>query len=250
MNFKDHFSERAEDYARYRPSYPAALYEFLASVTPPRELAWDCGTGSGQAARGLAAHFDRVIATDPSADQIRHAARHVNISYAVAPAEQTEIQSHTADLVTAAQALHWFDMERFYQEARRVLKPGGALAAWCYGACRINPEIDKIVQHYYKDIVGPCWPPERRHIDKQYRDIPFPFAELPVPDFHMKTEWDMNEFKGYLRTWSATRRYQEKNEQDPLQIVHRLLTKTWGDPAARQTIRWPLYVRLGKVTTL
>ncbi|MEW6330444.1 MAG: class I SAM-dependent methyltransferase [Pseudomonadota bacterium] len=248
--FKDHFSNHAADYARYRPDYPDALYEFLARTVKRHELAWDCGTGSGQAALGLAGHFDRVIATDPSAEQIRNATRHEKVSYFVAPAEQTEIPSHSADLITVAQAVHWFDLERFYQEVRRVLKPDGMLAVWCYGLTRINPAIDKVVQHYYMNIVGPYWPPERHYIDEKYETLPFPFAELPAPEFHMKTEWDLNEFMGYLHTWSATRRFEEKNEQNPLHMVRHLLAKTWGDPQARQTVRWPLYLRIGRVTSL
>lgn len=250
MEFKDHFSQHASDYARHRPDYPVALYEFLAEKVKQREVAWDCGTGSGQAALGLAEHFDRVIATDPSVEQIRNAVRHEKISYAVVPAEQTEIPSHSVDLVTAAQAAHWFDMERFSQEARRVLKPDGMLALWCYGLSRINPEIDKVVQHYYANIVGPYWPPERHYIDEKYETLSFPFAELPTPEFYMKVEWDLNDFMGYLHTWSATQRFQEKNEQNPIDIVHRMLVKTWGKPQTRQTVRWPLYLRVGKVTSL
>lgn len=250
MVFKDHFSQHASDYARYRPDYPAALYEFLAQTVKQREVAWDCGTGSGQAALGLAEHFDRVIATDPSAEQIQNATRHERISYLTAPAEQTEIPSHTVDLVTAAQAAHWFNMERFSQEARRVLKSDGMLALWCYGLSRINPAIDKVVQHYYMNIVGPYWPPERHYIDEKYATIPFPFVELPAPEFYMKAEWDLNEFMGYLHTWSATQRFQKENEQNPLDIVRRMLVKTWGEPQARQTVRWPLYLRIGRVAPL
>ena len=250
MNFKDHFSDHATDYARYRPDYPAELFEFLANAVKQHELAWDCGTGNGQAALGLVQYFDRVIATDPSAEQIRNAVPHEKISYAVAPAEHTEIPSCSVDLITAAQAAHWFDMEGFRREAGRVLKPDGVLALWCYGLCRINPEIDRVVQHYYTNIVGPYWPPERRYLDEKYETLPFPFAELPAPEFYMKAEWNLNEFMGYLNTWSATQRFQQKNEQNPLDMVRRLLVKTWGDPQRRQTLRWPLYLRLGKVTVL
>lgn len=188
MLFKDRFSHHASDYARHRPDYPAALYEFLAEKVKQREVAWDGGTGNGQAAVGLAAHFDRVIATDPSAEQIRYAVRHEKISYTVTPVEQSEIPSHTVDLITVATAVHWFDLERFYREAQRVLKPDGALTVWCYGLSRINPGIDKVVQHYYRNIVGPYWPPERHYIDEKYETIPFPFVEMPTLEFHMKAE--------------------------------------------------------------
>jgi len=248
MEFKDHFSGHADDYARYRPNYPAALFEFLAQSVPERELAWDAGTGNGQAALGLTPYFDRIIATDPSAEQVRHAPPHDKIHYFVAPAERTDIPSHTVNLVTVAQALHWFRFEPFFAEVRRVLKPDGLLAAWCYGLSRINPAVDRIVHHYYRNVVGPCWPPERRYIDEKYQTVPFPMVELPAPEFTMKEEWDLNDFIGYLRTWSATREFQRKNEEDPLRMVHRALARAWGEPEARLAVRWPLYLRLGRVT--
>ncbi len=250
MNFKDHFSHHASDYARYRPDYPAALYEFLAKAVKRHDLAWDCGTGNGQAALGLAVYFDRVIATDPSEKQIRNAMSHEKISYVVAPAETTQIPARSVDLITVAQALHWFDFESFHQEVLRVLKPEGILAVWCYGLTRINPAVDEVVQHYYKDVIGPYWPPERRYIDEKYRTVPFPFAEIPAPEFQMQAEWDLNDFTGYLRTWSATQRFQKQNAQDPLDTIYSLLANTWGPADGRQSVRWPLYLRIGRVTSL
>ncbi|MBI3778982.1 MAG: class I SAM-dependent methyltransferase [Gammaproteobacteria bacterium] len=247
MKFKDHFSGHAGDYARYRPDYPDVLFEFLAKSAKAHELAWDCGTGNGQAALGLAGYFDRVIATDPSQAQIRNAVRHKKIEYFAAPAEQTEIPSRSVDLITVAQALHWFRFDAFYQEASRVLKPDGLLAVWCYGLSRINPDVDKVVHHYYKNIVGPYWPAERHYIDEKYRTIPFPFLELPTPEFYMKAEWNMNDMIGYLHTWSATQRCQRKNEQNPIDIVRRALARAWGPETAQQTVRWPIYLRLGRM---
>lgn len=250
MSFKDHFSGHAGDYARYRPDYPEALFAYLAMSVSRHELAWDCGTGNGQAALGLAAHFDRVIATDPSQNQIQNAVRHEKIHYSVAPAEQTDIPSRSVDLITVAQALHWFDFDAFYEEVRRVLKPDGMLAVWCYGLSSINPDVDKVAHHYYRNIVGPYWPPERRYIDEKYRTIPFPFVELPAPEFHMKAEWDMNDLIGYLLTWSATKRCQQNNQQNPIDIIRQALAKAWGREDARLTVRWPIYLRLGRVTAL
>ena len=248
MEFKDHFSHQAGDYVRYRPAYPEALFEFLVKSTPEHELAWDCATGNGQAALGLAGHFDRIIATDPSQAQIRNAVPHKKIDYFVAPAEHTDIPPRSVDLITVAQALHWFHFDAFYEEVLRILKPQGALAVWCYGLSRINPDVDKVVHHYYRNIVGPYWPPERHYIDEKYRTIPFPFVELPTPEFHMKAEWDMSELIGYLHTWSATQLFRQKNEQDPIDIVRRALARAWGPEHTRLTVRWPLYLRLGRVT--
>lgn len=248
MTFKDHFSHHADSYAKYRPDYPAALFEFLAQTAKQHELAWDCGTGNGQAALALTPHFDRIIATDPSAQQIRNATAHEKINYVVAPAEQTEIPSHSVNLITVAQALHWFRFEAFYQEARRALKSDGLLAVWCYGLSRVNPGVDKLVQHYYTNIVGPYWPPERRYIDEKYQTVPFPFVEIPAPEFYIKHEWDLNELIGYLLTWSAAQQFQKQNQQNPIHLVHRALAKAWGPEHERRAIRWPLYLRLGKVS--
>ena len=249
MEFKDHFSGHADDYARYRPDYPGALFEFLANTVTPHQTAWDCGTGNGQAALGLAAYFDRVIATDPSAEQIRTAVPHEKISYVVSPGEATSIPARSVDLITVAQALHWFNFAVFYREVQRVLKPDGWLAVWCYGLTRINPAVDEVVQHYYTNIVGRYWPPERRYIDEKYRTIPFPFVEMPAPEYQMNAQWDLKDFMGYLSTWSASRRFQQTNDQDPLDSVRGNLVKSWGKAEQRLNVCWPIYLRLGRVTT-
>ena len=250
MEFKDHFSDHAVDYAEFRPEYPQALFEFLARTVKDHDLAWDCATGSGQAARGLVEYFDRVIATDMSVEQIRNAVPHTRISYHVAAAENSNIPSHTVDLITVAQALHWLSFESFFREVHRVLKPGGLIAVWCYGSMRVNPAVDPIVQHYYGNIVGSCWPPERRYIDEKYLTVPFPLVELPAPEFIMKADWNLNNLIGYLGTWSATQRYQDKNGHDPLELIRGKLAETWYPAEKRLTVQWPVYMRLGTVTPL
>jgi SAM-dependent methyltransferase len=250
MAFKDHFSRHADDYARYRPDYPGELFEFLASTVARHQTAWDCGTGNGQAALGLTPYFDRVIASDPSAGQIRLAAAHEKISYRVSPAEATDIPAHTVDLITVAQALHWFDFAAFYREVRRVLKSDGWLAVWCYGLTRINPAVDEVVQHYYTEIVGPYWPPERQYIDAKYQTIPFPFTEMPAPEYQMNAAWDLEAFIGYLGSWSASRQFRQSVGHDPLDLVRGNLVKSWGQTERRLSVRWPLYLRLGKVTAV
>ncbi|MBI3575411.1 MAG: class I SAM-dependent methyltransferase [Gammaproteobacteria bacterium] len=247
MNFKDHFSKQADDYAKYRPVYPTALFDYLALQAAERKLAWDCGTGNGQAALGLAAYFDCVIATDPSESQVRNATPHPKVLYKVAPAEKTDIADGTVDLITVAQALHWFDLNHFYAEACRVLKPAGVLAAWCYGLNEIESGIDEIVRRYYRDVVGPYWPPERHLIDERYRTIPFPFAELTPPAFHMEAQWNLDEYLGYLGTWSATQRYRQQQGTDPLPALRAELLHVWSAPQAKRVVKWPIHLRIGKV---
>ena len=246
-SFKDHFSAHASAYARYRPGYPEALFVYLASLCPAHDLAWDCGTGNGQAAHGLAPHFARIVATDASVDQIANAAPHERIVYHVAPARQAPLDPSSADLVTVAQAIHWFDHQRFYAEVRRVLKPGGVLAVWTYGLLQITPALDAVIRHLYEDIVDAYWPPERRLVEAAYRTLPFPFDEIPPPAFAIDLPWSLDDLLGYLGTWSATQRFMKTHSANPVDHIAEDLTLAWGNLAEKKTTHWQLYLRVGRV---
>jgi SAM-dependent methyltransferase len=244
--FKDHFSSASDRYAAYRPDYPAALFAWLAGLCAEHGLAWDCATGSGQAALGLAPHFRRVVATDASAEQVRHAAPHPLIDYRVASAEASGLADHSVDLVTVAQAAHWFDLPRFYAEAARVLKPGGAIAVWGYGRMLLPGEMDALFQRFYAETVGPYWPPERAWIDDAYRSLDFPFAEIEAPAFAIEVEWTLPRLLDYLSTWSAVKRYQAAQGHDPLPALLAELRSLWGDPETARALQWPLFLRAGR----
>jgi SAM-dependent methyltransferase len=244
MNFKDHFSKQAADYAIFRPGYPQELFTYLGSVAPSRQLAWDCGTGNGQAAIGLAAVFDRVMATDASEKQIVNAQPHERVEYRVAPAENSGIESGTIDLVMIAQALHWFDLDRFYAEARRVLRPGGTLAASAYNLLHIEPAIDQVVNRYYYEVVGPFWPPERKLVEN-FADLPFPFHEIDPPKFQMTAEWNLQHLVGYLRTWSSAQRFIAARDSDPLEQIANELRRAWGNSRQTRKVIWPLTLHIG-----
>lgn len=244
--FKDHFSGHAGIYREARPTYPLELFAWLAQQTPGRELAWDCGCGNGQATVALAEHFVRVVGTDPSARQIAQAQPRANVEYRVEPAERTSLADGSASLVTVAQALHWFDHARFYAEARRVLKPGGILAAWTYSDCTTgDAAIDRIKDRLYIEITGPYWPPERVHVDAGYRTLPFPFEEVQPPAFAMIADWNADHFLAYLRSWSATQRYLKDKREDPVALIEADLRAAWGEPTRMRSVHWQFHLRAG-----
>jgi SAM-dependent methyltransferase len=248
LTFKDHFSERAGEYARFRPRYPTGLFQALAALAPGRRLVWDCGTGNGQAAAALAAHFEQVVASDASAEQLAHAELNPRVVYRRSLESDSGLGDGTVDLVTAAQALHWFDVAAFYAEVRRVLRPGGVIAVWCYNLPRTEPRIDALLDGFGNETVGPHWAPERRHVRAGYRDLPFPFAEQPFPAFAMEREVTLPELAGYLDTWSAVRSYRKAHGADPVGPVIQEIERVWGDPDRPRVFRWPLSGRLGKQT--
>ena len=245
-HFEDHFSQQSQTYARHRPTYPAQIYAYLASLTPEHSQAWDCGTGNGQAALGLAEHFDKVHATDASADQIKLAYPHDKVTYRVEPAESVSLPASSTELVTVAVAIHWFRFDEFYREVKRVLKPAGILAAWTYNLTEVSPQVDALIQHYYKDILGAYWPERIRYLEEKYKTIPFPFEEIQPPSFAMEVMWDLNQFAGFLDSWSATQRYKTQHAQHPLEILWPELVKAWGEEKQMRLVRWPLHFRVGR----
>ena len=245
-SFADHFSHRAPDYARYRPDYPDTLFEFIAHLAPGRHLAWDCATGSGQAAAGVARHFERILATDASLQQLQSAIRHPAIRYALAVAEEAPLPADCAAAVTSAQALHWFDRPRFWEEVRRVLVPRGVVAVWSYHGFHVTPEVEAVVNHLYRDIVGPYWPAERAIVDRGYHALEFPFERAEPPPLVLEKLWDLRALVGYLRTWSATQRYEAALGSDPILVVAKDLESAWGPPETIRSFRWDLDILIGR----
>lgn len=241
--FKDHFSDRSDAYLRYRPTYPDDLYAWLAAQSPGRSRAWDCATGSGQAAVALAAHFDEVIATDASARQLEHAVPHPAVSYRVARAEASGLADGSCDLVTVAQAIHWFDLEAFAAEAARVLRPGGLIAAWTYKRLLVDDAVDEVLDDLYGPVLGSYWPPERTHVQDGYVRIALPFAEITPPAFTMEAAWDLERLLAYLRTWSSATRCLDATGRDMVGEYAEQFAAAWGD-AGPKTVRWPFVLRV------
>ena len=242
--FKDHFSRQAAAYSLYRPAYPPELIDYVASLAPARGLAIDCATGSGQAAVALALHFDRVVAVDGSVRQLAQSQSAAGVNYVAALAERLPLAEACAALVAAAQAAHWFDFGPFYAECRRVLRPGGVVALWTYEKFQVEPAVDVAVEHFYREVVGPYWPPERRYVESGYRDLPFPFEELPTRPFALTTEWDLDQVMGYFSSWSATQRCRDATGTDPLPALRSALVPHWE--GRRLQLTWPLHLRVGR----
>lgn len=243
--FRDLFSRGAAEYAAHRPRYPPRLFAELAAHVPRTELAWDCATGNGQAAVGLAEHFRRVVATDASAAQIASAVLHERVTYQVALADASGLPSSVVDLVTVAQAVHWLDRDAFYREARRVLVPGGVIAVWCYSLLEIDERVDALVRSFYEETVGPYWLQDRRLVDVGYRTLDFPFDEFELPPLTIEQDLTLDQLGGYLRTWSATQRYVQDRREDPVAPLIAEIATSWGEPSAPRRARWPLSVRAG-----
>jgi len=243
----DHFSSVASAYAVARPTYPPALFDWLAKQTPAHDLAWDAGAGNGQATLALAERFARVLATDISAEQVRQAPQRPNIIWRVTDVE-TGLDAASCDLVTIAQALHWFNLDTFYAEARRVLKPRGVIAAWTYDLLTIadQPAINIELNAFY-DAVGDWWPPERRHVENGYTDLSFPFDRIPVPRLTMQAEWSFDHLLVYLKSWSAVARMTRATGENPVDTQTGALRAAWGDPGVNQTMLWPLTILAGQV---
>ena len=244
--FRDHFSAAAPAYARFRPGYPAELFTWIASESPSLDWAWDAATGSGQAARGLADHFSRVVATDASRAQLASAAAHPNVHYVRSRVEASGLASSVAGAVVAAQAVHWFDRPAFFREAARVAAPRALIAVWTYGNPSVTPEVDGVLNPFYRDVIGPYWPPERRLIENMYRDIELPFAAVKAPDLQLETRMTLAELAGYVGTWSGVHRHREATGADPLPALIDALGNVWGDPASSKTTRWPMAIRAGR----
>jgi hypothetical protein len=243
----DNFSRQSSQYALYRPRYPQALYDFLLSHTSGREAAWDCGTGNGQVAAELSKSFAQVWATDISENQLRQAPHIANISYLQTRAEQTQLPASRFNLITIAQAIHWFDFEQFYLEVRRTAIPNALIAAWGYGLLHIHPTIDPVIEAFYSEQIGQYWDSERRYIDDAYRTIPFPFEEIPTPGFSIEVSWTLSELEGYFNTWSSVQKYIATHQKNPVaEVIDRLRTH-WQSEGERKVIRFPVFMRAGRI---
>jgi len=244
---KDNFSAQSDKYAKYRPAYPSDLFEFLKLNIQDKLNAWDCGTGNGQVAYELAKMFDNVFATDISQSQIDNALQAGNISYSVQPAEKTDFDNGLFDLIVVAQAIHWFDFDKFYTEVRRTAKDNALLCVVGYGKLEISEQIDHVIADFYNNVIGKYWDKERKYIDHNYKTIPFPFDEIEAPNFANTQSWTLEHLIGYLNTWSAVKHFVKQNNYNPVDKLEKDIEQLWGNEQTRP-IHFPLLLRIGRIT--
>lgn len=246
--FKDNFSKQADVYVKFRPTYPKELFEFLNGLTLEHKFAWDCGTGNGQSALKLADYYEKVYATDPSKEQIKNVTFHDRIVYKVENAETpSSIEDNSVDLITVAQAVHWFDFDKFYTQVKRVLKTNGIIAVWAYGIPTIEKKLDNMIKDFHDNTVGEFWLPENKLIEKEYATIPFPFDEIKTPAFFIKKQVTLSETLGHLRSWSATQKYIDKYNKNPMEKLSQKLQGHWGNVDTEKEMTWKLILKVGKI---
>lgn len=241
---KDNFSKQAPVYAQYRPEYPPALFDHTLRFVKEKNLAWDCGTGNGQSAKVLSNYFQKVFATDISQKQIDNAHKEANIFYAVEPAEKTNLADKTVNLITVAQAIHWFKFDDFYAEVNRVAKPGAIIAVWTYSLLHISAAIDRVIHEYHYKTLEDYWDPERKYVDDGYKNIPFPFKQIETPSFSIEVDWSIKELDGYLNTWSALQKFITANSFNPVNEVINTIEQHWGKSEKRKIV-FPVHLKLG-----
>lgn len=248
MNFKDYFSTQSVDYKKFRPDYPQELIDFLVAKCGKHEAAWDCATGNGQVAVKLSPYFKKVFATDASAKQIESATPMANVVYSVSTAESSKLTDKSVDLITVAQAAHWFNLELFYKEAQRVAKPNALLAVWGYANHSISLDIDRVVLKLYKDILRDFWPKERFIVEQGYNDIVLPFKPIETPYFTIVKQINLHELIGYLNTWSATQLYIKNNNTNPISFIYDELVSVWGNAENIRDIKWPVFLKAAYIS--
>ncbi len=248
MEFKDHFSRQADIYLKARPTYPENLFEYLSSISPTRELCWDCATGNGQAAISLAKYFNKVIATDGSERQIYHAIVTQNVEYRIATAEESGLEDSSIGLITVATAAHWFNHDLFYREAIRVARPDGILAVWTYSEATISPEIDELMEWFMYEYLYDYWPDGRWYVRNKYQTLPFPFEPVQTPHFFCWMKWSKQQWLNYVMSWSSYTNYAAKHKSDPIGILLPKLNSLWNEGEVKE-VMWPLHLKCARLNT-
>ncbi|XP_010036343.2 putative methyltransferase DDB_G0268948 [Eucalyptus grandis] len=256
------FVKQAQQYVAARPSYPPQLFRFIASKTPARDLAWDAGTGSGQAAQSLAEIYGNVVATDTSPKQLEFAPRLPNVRYeltspvmSMAELDRKVSAASSVDLVTVAQALHWFDLPTFYRQVKHVLKkPHGVIAAWCYTIPEVDGPVNSVFRRFYSVDSNPYWDPARKLVDSEYRGIDFPFEPVegmedtgPVR-FVTERTMGVEDFLTYIRSWSGYQTAKEKGVELLSGDTVERFRRAWADDGEdKKVVKFPVFLKIGRV---
>ncbi|GMN34236.1 hypothetical protein TIFTF001_004583 [Ficus carica] len=254
------FDKQADMYADARPNYPMEWYAKLASLTPHHALAWDVGTGNGQAALGVAEHYAQVIGTDVSEAQLGRVMPHPRVRYLHTPLTTNDDEmisliggENSVDLVTVAQAVHWFDLPRFYSLATRLLsKPGGVMAVWCYNDVTVSPTFDPVMKRFH-DTTLPFWDGNIKYIFDGYKTLPFPFESVGLGSegspyaLDIPKELSFNGFLKMVGSWSAVITAKSRGVDLLSEEVVKGLESAWGGPKLVRSVCYKAFMLAGKV---
>lgn len=241
------YSPYAKQYAKSRPGYPEELFKYLASLIDNHNVAWDCATGSGQAALSLVKYFDKVIATDVSREQIKNAVQHSRIEFRVCPSENSGISDNSVNLITAASAVHWFNLPEFYREAKRVMAAEGVIAVWTYHVGYIEPPFNDLFLRFYRDILSPYFSEGARLVDNRYADIVLPGKQIESKNLFVSVKWKLSDMFNFIESWSGTQEYRKRNGENPVSLIETDLRKLWGNPQQIHTLRWPIFIKIARM---
>ena len=244
---QSYFDFSSDVYSKGRPTYPPELYLWLSNQVKNQQCVWDCACGTGQVSIDLAAYFEQVEATDISESQIAEAIPHRKVNYKVSPSEVCEYPDQHFDAICVGQALHWFDLEKFWPEVKRTLKPGGIFACWGYSWLSVCPEIDDIINSQIMSKLKPHWPAQNRTLWNQYDDVTFPLEMLDVPEFELTFKWNAYRLFDYMQTWSAIRALEHEDATQVLADAWDAIIKVWQEPLEKREVTIPFFVKAGRV---
>lgn len=212
-------ASHARIYSKFRPTYPKALLDILTGYLvrsgSDQDTVVDIGCGSGQSTFYLQDSFKHCIGVDISKAQVQEAQKKCeemhckNVEFRVGNGMDLPMETASANAVTIAQAWHWMaNLEKFYSECKRILKPHGCLAVYGYGNVHLKNELcNQLVRDFYKNTLTGCWHKERCHIDNEYAEVDLPFSNVERHDIEMPKTYTVEDFIGYVSTWSGYEKY-------------------------------------------
>jgi SAM-dependent methyltransferase len=241
------FGRQAATYAKGRPTYPDALFEWIAENSPSMQRALDIATGSGQAAQTLVKYFDHVDATDIDPAQIKAATPHAHITYHTAPADQSGLPKQSVDAINVATALHWFAGEAFWLEITRIAKPGAFFCAYVYSLAQVEGPIQTDYLDPLFDRLAPYWSAGNHLAMSGYtaENTYCPFQTVNAPQFDAGGLWTAGQLMDFIESWSAHLRARDDGHAKALAEIRQAVLFAAGETPLKVSL--PLSILAAKI---